>query len=121
MRISDWSSDVCSSDLGATKAWADEAQRIIEARFSLIAESEACYLDAAGMNTFTGMVRLGVAGFVMTGEILATSEWDRSISRPLKTCFQMVVPSRLHNPDWQMDTEDLRKIGRAACRGRVCT
>src|SRR3546814_12299608 len=75
MRISDWSSDVCSSDLyrlnskiawqvipGATKAWADEAQRIIEARFSLIAESEACYLDAAGMNTFTGMVRLGVAG-----------------------------------------------------------
>ena len=103
---------------GATKAWADEAQRVIEARFSLIAESEACYLDAAGMNTFTGMVRLGVAGFVMTGEILATSEWDRSQGRPLKTCFQMVDPSRLKNPDWQADTKDLRRGVKVDARGK---
>lgn len=103
---------------GATKAWADEAQRIIEQRFSLIAESEACYLDAAGMNTFTGMIRLGVAGFVMTGEVLATSEWDRGMNRPLKTCFQLVDPSRLRNPDWQTDTKDLRRGVKVDGRGK---
>lgn len=103
---------------GATKEWADEAQRIIENRFHLIAESEACYLDAAGMNTFTGKIRLGVAGFVMTGEILETSEWDRSAGRPIKTCFQSVDPSRLRNPDWQSDTKDLRRGVKVDSRGK---
>lgn len=103
---------------GGTKAWADEAQRVIEDRFHLIAESEACYLDAAGMNTFTGKVRLGVAGFVMTGEVLETSEWDRSTGRPLKTCFQSVDPSRLRNPDWQSDTKDLRRGVKVDARGK---
>lgn len=103
---------------GATKEWADEAQRIIEDRFHLIAESDACYLDAAGMNTFTGKIRLGVAGFVMTGEILETSEWDRSAGRPLKTCFQSVDPSRLRNPDWQSDTKDLRRGVKVDARGK---
>lgn len=103
---------------GATKAWADEAQQVIEQRFSLIAESEACYLDAAGMNTFTGLVRLAVAGFVMTGEVLATSEWDKSAGRPLKTCFQMVDPSRLKNPDWEDDRTDLRRGVKVDARGK---
>lgn len=103
---------------GATKEWADEAQRIIEQRFHLIAESEACYLDAAGMNTFTGKIRLAVAGFVMTGEVLETSEWDRSNGRPIKTCFQSVDPSRLRNPDWQTDTRDLRRGVRVDARGK---
>jgi lambda family phage portal protein len=103
---------------GATKAWADEAQRVIEERFHLIAESDACYLDAAGMNTFTGKIRLGVAGFVMTGEVLETSEWDRSVGRPLKTCFQSVDPSRLRNPDWNSDTKDLRRGVKVDARGK---
>lgn len=103
---------------GATKEWADEAHRIIENRFHLIAESEACYLDAAGMNTFTGKIRLGVAGFVMTGEVLEVSEWDRSSGRPLRTCFQSVDPSRLRNPDWQSDTKDLRRGVKVNFRGR---
>lgn len=103
---------------GATKEWADEAQKIIEDRFHLIAESEACYLDAAGMNTFTGKIRLGVAGFVMTGEVLETSEWDRSAGRPIKTCFQSVDPSRLRNPDWSSDTRDLRRGVKVDARGK---
>lgn len=103
---------------GATKEWANEAQRIIEGRFELIANSDACYLDAAGMNTFTGMVRLGVAGFIMTGEWLFTSEWDKSGGRPLKTCFQTVDPSRLRNPDWQSDTADLRRGVKVDARGK---
>ncbi len=94
---------------GATREWAENAQAIIERRFSLIAESEACYLDAAGLNTFTGILRLAVAGFVMTGEVLMTSEWDQAVNRPLKTCFQMVDPTRLQNPDWATDTASIRR------------
>lgn len=103
---------------GATKEWADEAQTVIERRFGLIAESDACYLDAAGMNTFTGMIRLGVAGFVMTGEVLMTSEWDKSSGRPLKTCFQHVDPARLRNPDWESDSANLRRGVKVDARGR---
>ena len=103
---------------GATKEWADEAQKVIEDRFHLIAESDACYLDAAGMNTFTGTIRLGVAGFVMTGEVLVTSEWDRSVGRPLKTCFQSVDPSRLKNPYWETDTVNLRRGVKVDARGK---
>lgn len=103
---------------GATKEWADEAQRVIEGYFHLIAESDANWLDAAGMNNFTGMIRLGVAGFVMTGEWLLTSEWDRGSGRPLKTCFQNVDPSRLRNPDWQSDEKLLRRGVKVDERGK---
>lgn len=103
---------------GGTKAWAEEAQQIIEGRFALIAESDACYLDASGMNTFTGMIRLAVAGFIMTGEVLATSEWDKSSGRPLKSCFQMIDPSRLKNPDWGADTESMRRGVKVDSRGK---
>lgn len=103
---------------GASKEWANEAQEVIEQRFALIAESDACYLDAAGMNTFTGMIRLGVAGFIMTGEVLATSEWDKSSGRPLKTCFQMIDPARLKNPDWGTDDANLRRGVKVDNRGK---
>jgi lambda family phage portal protein len=103
---------------GGSKAWADEAQKIIERRFLLIGESEACYLDAMGVNTFTGLVRLGVAGFCMTGEVLVTSEWDKGAGRPLKTCFQHVDPARLRNPDWSTDTSLLRRGVKVDARGK---
>lgn len=103
---------------GATKEWAKEAQQVVEQRFELIANSDACYLDAAGMNTFTGMIRLAVAGFIMTGEVLMTSEWDKGAGRPLKTCFQMIDPARLKNPDWQVDTKDLRRGVKVDGRGK---
>lgn len=103
---------------GATKAWAEEAQRVIEMRFRLISESEACYLDAAGVNTFTGQIRLSVASFIMTGEVLMTSEWDKSAGRPLKTCFQLVDPARLKNPDWSDDDEFLRRGVKVDVRGK---
>jgi len=102
----------------ATKEWADDAQRVIEEEFHLIAESENCWLDAAGMNNFTGMVRLGVAGFVMTGEWLFTSEWDRSSARPLNTCFQTIDPTRLRNPDWKADDATLRRGVKVDARGK---
>lgn len=103
---------------GATKEWANEAQEVIENRFRLIAESERCWLDAAGMNTFTGMIRLGIASAVMTGEALLTSEWDKSAGRPLKTCFQLVDPERLRNPHWGEDDRYIRRGVRVDGRGK---
>lgn len=95
--------------LGASQEWAEEFQQVVEARFNLIADSDACYLDASGMNTFTGLIRLAVGGFVMTGEVLATAEWLRSSVRPLRTAIQMVSPDRLSNPNGVSDDRFLRR------------
>lgn len=95
--------------IGADEGWAEEFQQYVEARFNLLAESENCWLDAAGMNTFTGMVRLAVGGFVFTGEVLGTAEWKRESSRPLKTAIQLVSPDRLSNPDGRADDREWRR------------
>lgn len=96
--------------LGATEAWADEFQQVVESRFNLIANSPKNWLDASRKNNFTGLIRLGVGGFLMTGEVLTTGEWlknDRS--RPCKTAVQMISPARLSNPMDGMDTTYLRR------------
>lgn len=95
--------------LKVPESWAEEFQQVVEARWRLMAESERCWLDASGKNTFTGMIRLGVGGFLMTGEILLTSEWIRSSLRPYSTAFQMVSPTRLSNPDGKQDEKNLRR------------
>lgn len=96
--------------LGVDEAWAEEFQAVVESRFHTIAESDECWFDAARRLTFTGMIRLGVAGFVITGEVLATAEWIRGESRrPMKTAIQMVSPDRLCNPDGTADTRFLRR------------
>lgn len=95
--------------LGADETWAEEFQRVVESRFNLIADSPECWLDASRMNTLTGMVRLGVGGFLITGEVLATAEWIREAVRPCRTAIQMVSPSRLSNPDGLPDDRFLRR------------
>lgn len=95
--------------LGATKEWAEEFQRVMEARFNLYGDSLDCWFDASGELTLTGMVRLAIGGFVMTGEVLATAEWLRSSVRPFSTAIQMVSPIRLGNPDGLPDSKRLRK------------
>jgi lambda family phage portal protein len=89
--------------------WAEEFQIIAEARFMTVADSEMCYLDASGMSTLTGLVRMAVGGFVMTGEVLATGEWLKDPKRPFKTAVQMVSPDRLTNPFDVVDTKYLRR------------
>lgn len=105
--------------LGATEEWAEEFQRVVEGRFNLMAESENCYFDASGVNTFTGLIRLAVGGFLMTGEVLATAEWMRAGMRPFRTAIQMVSPSRLCNPNMEWDTATLRRGIRRDSHGRA--
>lgn len=95
--------------LGADETWAEEFQRVVEGRFNLIADSPEAWLDASRMNTLTGIIRLAVGGFLMTGEVLATVEWIREQMRPCRTAIQMVSPSRLSNPDGESDNRFLRR------------
>lgn len=95
--------------LGLDEAWAEEFQEEVESKFSLWAEAPDNWPDAAGRNTFTGLVRLALGTFLLTGEVLATAEWKRGVSRPFSTCLQMVEPDRLCNPDGRDDTDNLRR------------
>lgn len=95
--------------LGADEAWSEEFQQVVEARFNLLAESDSCWLDASGVNTFTDLVRMAVGGFVITGEVLATAEWLRGNTRPLSTAIQMISPDRLSNPDGISDDRNWRR------------
>lgn len=95
--------------LGFDEGWAEEFQTVVENRFNLLADSNECWFDASRTLDFTGLVRLAVAGHVLTGETLATVEWLRSAGRPFSTAVQMVSPSRLSNPDLQADDRHLRR------------
>lgn len=95
--------------LGADEGWAEEFQKYYEARFNTLSESQSCWLDAAGVNTFTNLIRLAVGGFVYTGEVLGTAEWLRAANRPLKTAIQLVSPTRLSNPDGVSDDRFMRR------------
>ena len=105
--------------LGVSEEWAEEFQETVEARFNAIAESDDCWLDAQRTKTLTGMVRMVVGGFVMTGESLAVSEWIREPRRPCNTAVQIVSPTRLCNPHNLADEEYLRRGVVSDFRGKA--
>jgi lambda family phage portal protein len=90
------------------ETWAEEFQLALEETFNLMAESHSCWFDAARNHTFTGLVRLAIAGFVYTGEVVAPPQWIREVGRPFNTAVQMISPMRLSNPLNQVDTATLR-------------
>lgn len=90
------------------ETWAEEFQAEVEAKFALAAESQNCWFDASRKNTLTGLVRLAVGVYVVTGEVLATAEWIRQAGRPFNTAIQMIHLDRLCNPDGRPDTTRLR-------------
>jgi len=97
--------------LGATEAWAEEFQAIVESKFGLWAESSENWPDASRINTLTGLVRLAVGIHTFSGEVLATAEWLRSAyaRRPYNTAIQFVDLDRLTNPNDRSDTMLLRR------------
>jgi lambda family phage portal protein len=109
-------SEIASASFDQT--WADEFQEAVEERFNLVADSNECWLDASRQLTFTGMVRMAVAGFVYTGEVLSTAEWIRETDRPFSTAIQMISPMRLSNPNDQADDATLRRGVRKDDRGK---
>lgn len=95
--------------LGLDDVWAEEFQREVESKFSLWAESNNNWPDASRMNTLTGLTRLAIGTFVMTGEVLATAEWLPRQGRPYSTAIQMIDLDRLSNPYNGSDTSTLRR------------
>lgn len=104
--------------LGAKEGWAEEFQQVTESRFNLIADAPAGYFDAAGRLTFTDLIRMGVGGFCVTGEVLATAEWIKDRRRPFSTAIQMVAPDRLCNPNGINDSRFLRGGVKKDANGR---
>jgi lambda family phage portal protein len=100
------------------EVWAKEFQEYVETVFNLIADSDACWLDASRRTTFTGSIRLAIAGWGFTGEDLATAEWIREGDRPFSTAIQHVSPARLSNPDGAMDDDSLRRGVKIDSRGK---
>lgn len=95
--------------LGLDEVWAEEFQQEVEAKFTTWGESFNHWADAAGRNTFTAMIRLAVGVYVVSGEVLATSEWLRPTRRPFRTAIQMVELNRLCDPQDQIfDQERVR-------------
>lgn len=94
--------------LGLDETWAEEFQEEVEAKFTLFAESPRCWIDAQRVNTLTGLVRLAVGVYVMSGEVLAASEWIRQQDRPYKTAVQMIDLDRLSTPMGRLENRRLR-------------
>lgn len=101
------------------ETWADEFQETVEARFNLLADSNYSWLDAQRVNTLTGMVRLAIGVFLITGEVIGTCEWIREAGRPVNTAIQFVNGDRLCNPNNTMDTRFLRRGIERDVRGRA--
>lgn len=101
------------------ETWADEFQQEVEARFNAVADSRSAWLDAMRVNTLTGMIRLAIGIFVITGEVLATVEWIKEKARPCNTALQFVGGDRLSNPNNTMDTRFLRRGIERDIRGRA--
>jgi len=94
---------------GFDETWADEFQTVVEGRFALLSDSNDAWLDAMRVNTLTGMVRLAIGIFLITGELISTVEWIREADRPINTALQFVSSDRLCNPNGTMDTRYLRR------------
>lgn len=105
--------------LEVDESWAEEMQVLVENRFNVMADSQDCWFDASRRNTLTGMVRLAVGGFLMTGEVLGVAEWIKEGRRPFKTAVQMISPARMSNPNDLPDDQFLRRGLRIDARGRA--
>ena len=79
------------------ETWAEEFQTEVEAKFTLWAESPSCYVDAQRLNTLTSLVRLAIAQYTTTGEVLASAEYPRD-RKPFRTAMLLLDPDRLSTP-----------------------
>lgn len=82
-----------------TEDWATAFQKEVEALFTVWAESPRKWVDAAGQNTLTSLIRLATGVYTFAGEALATVEWVNERGRDFKTAIQMIDTDRLVQPE----------------------
>src|SRR3546814_12039533 len=113
MRISDWSSDVCSSDLTAAEERAQ--QTLIAYRQTLLRaleEVEAALIGHAGAGARATALREAVAANQLA------AERARSLYTQGLVGFIDVLDAQRELTDSRLSLADA--IGRASCRERVC-
>src|SRR3546814_15054061 len=104
MRISDWSSDVCYSDLGVATRTLGAADF---GRFALITGASQAIALLVGFQTWQIVVRYGV-DHLNSGD-------DVGLAALLRACVGLDVLSAVVGIGLA-----ILKIGRASCRERVC-
>lgn len=94
--------------LGKTQEWGEAFQQEVEEKFTLWAESPMKWVDAAGQNDLTALVRLAVGVTTMGGEVLATVEYIREKGRDYRTAIQMIDADRLSTPHLESMNRSIR-------------
>ena len=67
-----------------------------------------CPMDAEGKRTFTQLIRSGMYHHVIHGEDLGTAEWKERAGHQFNTCFKIISPDRLCNPEGKRNSDKLR-------------
>lgn len=88
--------------------WEEEFQTEVEELFDLFADSPDNWIDASRTNNFTQLIRMAVGIHLMSGEVLATAEWDARSASEFKTCIQMVDLDRLSTDPAKRLDKDVR-------------
>ena len=96
--------------LGLDEKWAEEFSTEVEAKFMLWAESTSNWVDASRRNTLTGLIRLAIGIYGVSGEFMAMAQWlrDGGSQRPFKTAIQVMDLDRVCNPHGKMNDKYLR-------------
>lgn len=80
------------------EVWEEDFQEEVEEKFAAYAESNDAWIDASRHDTLTGLTRMAVDQHTLSGEVLATVEWMRDSTRPMRTAIQMIDTDRLSSP-----------------------
>src|SRR3546814_10523328 len=136
MRISDWSADVCSSDLDRATYWEDAERRISDAYLlEKVIKTPANFIvhSLQEVNDALAHGRVFFMEIVKDGVILYQSD-DKELGKPKPKNPEMALQAaQEYFAEYMSDAtaffdgyrdavarEHLRKIGRASCGERVC-
>lgn len=89
--------------------WAHEFAKTVEILWMRDMEDPECWCDAAGKQTFSGLMGLGFMSYMANGEACAKIEYlEKPDRRSVKTALNMVDPIRLATPRNKQKTEHIR-------------
>src|SRR3546814_15291292 len=100
MRISDWSSDVCSSDLPASASWSGQTKTLMQ-----------------GLHFANGVAVGPGASYLLVSETNEYRIW-RYWLKGVRAGQQEIFADNLPGFPDNLSIDD--EIGRASCRARVC-
>lgn len=92
--------------LGLSLDYLEEWARKVESLWRIW--SESIYCDAARKLNFNSQTALIFRSVIENGEALALVLWRENQTNQFATCFQLLEPDRLSNPDFKQNTEFLR-------------